>query len=148
MKSPMLPPGPPTPHGGERLAVLLPGVGAVATTFVAGCAALRRGVGSAAGSLTQLGSIEHGGAERSVGELADLAPIADLAFGGWDIYEGSAWEAASRSAVLGDRDMEAAREDLEALEPMSAVFDRRFVRNLDGPNVKKGGLEDGARRRR
>lgn len=128
------------PHRG-KLAVLMPGLGAVATTFMAGAMLVRRGKSSPVGSLTQLGQIETSGEHKGapVRELVDLAPLEDLVFGGWDIYEESTYEAAKRANVLSPAHLEEAREELEQISPMPAVFDQRYVRNLEGPNVKKAG---------
>ena len=128
----------PAPHDG-KLAILLPGLGAVATTFIAGATIVRRGLNAPVGSLTQLGHLEvEEGVRAPVREVVDLAPLDDLVFGGWDLYEGTAYEAAERAGVLSPKDLEAARPDLEAILPMEAVFDQKYVRNLEGPNVKKG----------
>lgn len=125
----------PTPLDG-KLAVLMPGLGAVATTFIAGAALIRRGLSSPVGSLTQLGELDVDGKPQAIKDAVSLAGLDQLVFGGWDIYEGSTWDAALRSDVLSARDMEGAREDLQQITPMKAVFDQRYVRNLDGPNVK------------
>ncbi len=126
----------PTPHTG-RLAVLMPGLGAVATTFIAGASMARRGLTSPVGALTQLGDVHHDGTRTPLGDLVDLAPLDELVFGGWDIYEDTCWDAALRADVLKAKDMEAAREDLQAIRPMKAVFDQRYVRNLSGTHVKQ-----------
>ena len=116
----------------------MPGLGAVATTFIAGASMARRGLSSPIGSLTQLGDIVHDGTHLPINELVDLVPMDELVFGGWDIYEGTTWDAALRAEVLKAKDMEAVREDLQAITPMKAVFDQRYVRNINGPNVKQG----------
>ena len=121
-----------------KLGILLPGMGAVATTFVAGVDAVRRGHASPIGSLTQLGRMKVGGDLVPIGDALELPRLDDVVFGGWDIYEGSAWDAAERSGVLNATDLENSRETLQSLEPMSAVFDEQWVRNIDGPNVKSG----------
>lgn len=123
-----------------KLAVLIPGLGAVATTFIAGVDAIRRGAHAPIGSYTQLGSLPLGddiGSSAPVRNALPLAELDDIVFGGWDIYEGTPYDAAVRSNVLNDKDLEASRETLEAIEPMKAVFDQKFVRNLSGPNVKE-----------
>ena len=125
----------PINHSG-RLAVLMPGLGAVATTFIAGASLARRGLTAPTGSLTQLGDINQDGQHTPILDLVDLAPLDDLVFGGWDIYEDTAWDAALRADVLKAKDLEAAREDLQAVKPMKAVFDQRYVRNLSGTHVK------------
>lgn len=125
----------PTPHRG-KLAVLMPGLGAVATTFVAGALLMRRGLTHPVGSLTQLGHFSGEERGTSIREAVDLAPLDDLVFGGWDLYEGTLYDAAKRSNVLSNEHLEAAREELAAITPMAAVFDQRYVRNLQGPRVK------------
>ena len=123
---------------GDKLAVLMPGMGAVATTFIAGVGAMRRGR-APIGSVTQTGFIpDERGALIPFDQVLPLAAIDDLVFGGWDIYEGSAFGAAERAGVLHDKDLEQAREVLEGIEPMAAVFDQEYVRNLSGPHVKSG----------
>ncbi len=125
-----------------RLGIMLPGMGAVATTFVAGVLAVRKGLARPIGSLTQMGTIRLGKrTDDRVPMIRDFVPLADLdaiEFTGWDIFEDNAWEAARKAGVL-DRDLlDGVREELEAIRPMPAVFDRRYVKKLDGPNVKKG----------
>jgi len=125
-----------------RLGVLMPGLGAVATTFVAGVEAIKRGLGRPYGSLTQMATIRLG--KRTEGRcplIRDFVPLADLndlVFGGWDIFEDNAYEAALKAGVLERSLLEKVREPLEALRPMKAVFDPNYVRRLNGPNVKQG----------
>ncbi|MCK4303249.1 MAG: inositol-3-phosphate synthase [Candidatus Eisenbacteria sp.] len=125
-----------------KLGVLIPGLGAVSTTFIAGIMALRRGLAEPIGSLTQMGTIRLGKRTENriprVKDFVDLTSIDDLVFGAWDIFPDNAYQAAVKAGVL-DRDLlDQVREDLDPIEPMQAVFDRRFVKNLDGPNVKSG----------
>ncbi len=132
-----------TPPQGT-LGVLTPGMGAVATTFIAGVLAVRKGLGSPVGSLTQLGNIRVG--KRTEGELRnpvikDFVPLHDigsLAFGGWDIFEDDAYEAARKAAVIDTALLDRVKDELSAIRPMKAVFDKRFVKNLDGTWVKQG----------
>jgi myo-inositol-1-phosphate synthase len=125
---------------GERLAVLMPGLGAVATTAIAGVEAVKRGLGEPIGSLTQLGHLmeEDGSYGPRVKDAVPLPPLHDLVFGGWDPIPDSAYEAARRAKVVDHHLVDALREPLEAVRPMPAVFDTSWVRRLDGPNVKKG----------
>ena len=137
----------PAPHrAGEKLAVLLPGMGAVATTAIAGVEAVKRGLAAPIGSVTQLGHVI--GAEGEVGPLVrdavSLAPLGDVVFGGWDPIPDDAYAAACRAAVLERRHLNPIREALEAVRPMPAVFDKGWVRRLDGPNVKQGTLRQKA----
>ena len=126
-----------------KLGVLLPGLGAVATTFIAGVEAVRRGLGSPIGSLTQMGTIRLGKRtdERSprIKDFLPLADIKDIEFGGWDIYGDDCYEAARKAGVLEKELLDSVKGYLEGIRPMSAVFDRRYVKKLDGPNVKKEG---------
>jgi myo-inositol-1-phosphate synthase len=125
-----------------KLGILLPGMGAVATTFVAGVEAIRRGLSRPIGSLTQMGTVRLG--KRTEGRaplIKDLVPIAaleDVEFGGWDIYTDNAYEAAKKAGVLGEHHLSALRPFLETVKPWPAVFDPAYVKKLSGENVKKG----------
>jgi myo-inositol-1-phosphate synthase len=125
-----------------KLGVLLPGMGAVATTFIAGVEAIRRGKAKPVGSLTQMGTIRLGKrTENRTPAIKDFVPLADLddlVFGGWDIFEDNVYAAAMRAGVLEKDLLNEHREFLEGIRPMPAVFDRRYVKRLDGPNVKGG----------
>jgi len=125
-----------------KLGVLLPGLGAVATTFIAGVFAVRRGLAKPVGSLTQMGTIRLGkrtdGRVPNVREFVSLAGLDDLVFGGWDIFPENTYESALHAGVLEKSLLEQIRPEMEAIKPMPAVFDRNYVRKLDGPNVKKG----------
>lgn len=126
-----------------KLAVLLPGMGAVATTFIAGVEAVRKGLSVPVGSLTQLGMLAGGEGAGLEGALAireavPLAGLDDLVFGGWDISGGDCYEAAREARVLNPMDLEAVREFLSGVRPMEAVFDQEYVRNLRGTKVKSG----------
>src|ERR1044071_10333475 len=125
-----------------KLGILLPGMGAVATTFIAGVQAIRRGIGQPIGSLTQLGHIRIGkrtdGKSPAIKEYVSLAELDDLVFGGWDIFPDNAYQAAVRAGVLDSKHLEPLKADLEAIQPMTAVFEQAYVKRLDGPNVKKG----------
>jgi len=128
-----------SPEG--KLLVLTPGLGAVATTFIAGVEAVRQGRARPYGSLTQLQTIRLG--RRSAGrnplikEFLPLAELDDLVFGAWDIFPDDAYEAAMRAQVLEERDLKPLEDFLRTIRPMPAAFDRQYVRRLDGPNVKK-----------
>ncbi|HYR79990.1 MAG TPA: inositol-3-phosphate synthase [Candidatus Dormibacteraeota bacterium] len=124
-----------------KLGVLLPGMGAVATTFIAGVEAVKLGLGAPIGSLTQLATVRLGkrtdGRSPLIKDFVPLANLPDLEFGGWDIYEDNAYEAARKAAVLDPSLLERVREPLEKLVPMEAVFDKEYVRRIHGPNVKE-----------
>jgi myo-inositol-1-phosphate synthase len=117
-------------------------MGAVGTTFMAGVELIRRGLGEPIGSLTQLATIRLGKRtdDRSpkIKDFVPLAGLDDLVFGGWDIYDDNAYEAASKAQVLDQTMLDKVKKPLSALQPMKAVFDKSFVTRIDGPNVKKG----------
>src|SRR4030095_12374765 len=125
-----------------KLGVLLVGLGAVSTTVIAGVLAVRKNLAKPIGSLTQMGTLRLG--KRTEGrspKISDVLPIAtldDVVFGGWDLFEGNCYEAAKTAGVLEASLLDQIRPDLEALTPWPAVFDRKYVKRLDGPNVKKG----------
>lgn len=122
--------------------VLIPGLGAVSTTLIAGVYAVLRGLAKPVGSLTQMATIRLGKrTEKRTPMIKDFVPLAkldDLEFGGWDIFPDNCYESAVKAGVLDERLLEKIRPQLEAIKPMSAVFSRDYVRKLDGPNVKKG----------
>src|ERR1700723_1364307 len=125
-----------------KLGVLIPGMGAVATTFVAGVEAVRKGIAQPIGSLTQMGTIRLGkrtdGRSPKIKEFVPLAGLNDLVFTGWDIFEDNMYAAATNAGVL-DKDLLAkVKGKLSAIKPMKAVFDHNYVKKIDGPNVKKG----------
>jgi myo-inositol-1-phosphate synthase len=126
-----------------KLGVLIPGMGAVTTTFIAGLEAIRRGMGKPIGSLTQLGTVRLG--KRTEGRsprIKDFVPLADpedLVIGTWDIFEDNAYEAAVKAGVLETPLIEALKEPLSAVKPMPAVFDEDFIKRIKGPNVKPKG---------
>jgi myo-inositol-1-phosphate synthase len=127
-----------TPDG--RLGVLIPGLGAVATTLIAGVEAIKKGLSQPVGSLTQIGNIRLGkGSETRYSLIRDFVPLSsveDLVFGGWDIYADNVYEAAVEAKVLEPSLLQAVRPALEKLIPMKAVFDPSYVKNLDGQHVK------------
>jgi len=117
-------------------------MGAVSTTTIAGVFAIRRGLAAPIGSLTQMGTVRLGkrteGRSPLIKDFVPLASLNDVVFGGWDIFEDNSYEAAKTAGVLEESLLDKVRPELEAIKPMSAVFDRRYVKRLDGPNVKKG----------
>ena len=125
-----------------KLGVLLVGLGAVSTTTIAGVCAIRKGLAVPIGSLTQMGTIRLGKrTEARAPRIKDFVPLAelnDIVFGGWDIFEEDCYAAARTAGVLEPAQLEQVRGELEAIRPMPAVFDQRYVKRLDGPNVKKG----------
>ncbi len=129
----------PKPEG--KLGVLLPGLGAVSTTFIGGVYAVRKGIAKPIGSLTEMGSIRLGKrTENRVLKIKDFVPLAkleDLEFGSWDIFEDNGYEAARKAGVLNDEHLKQVRDELESVKPMKAVFDNKYVKLISGPNVKK-----------
>jgi myo-inositol-1-phosphate synthase len=125
-----------------KLGVMIPGMGAVATTFVAGVEAVRKGMAKPIGSLTQMGTIRLGkrtdGRSPKVKEFMPLAGLDDLVFTGWDIFEDNMYAAASNAGVLDRYLLEQIKPFLEQVTPHKAVFDHNYVKKIDGPNVKKG----------
>ena len=125
-----------------KLGIMLVGLGAVSTTFIAGVFAIRKGLAQPIGSLTQMGTIRLGKRTEArspkIAELFPLASLDDVVFGGWDIFAENTYEAAKTAGVLDAALLEQIRPELEAIEPWPAVFDQRYVKRLDGPNVKKG----------
>jgi myo-inositol-1-phosphate synthase len=125
-----------------KLGILLVGLGAVSTTFIAGVFAVRKGIAKPIGSLTQMGTIRLGKrTDNRTPPIKDFVPLAsldDLVFGGWDIFEDNCYEAAKTAGVLDDRLLEQIKAEMEGVKPMKAVFDRQYVKRLDGPNVKTG----------
>ena len=125
-----------------KLGILIPGLGAVATTLIAGVSAVRNGFSQPIGSLTQMGHIRLGKrTEKREPKIKDFVPLTDLkdiVFGGWDLYEDNVFEAASKAKVLESDLLGKVRHELEGIKPMKAVFDRSYVSNLDGRHVKTG----------
>jgi myo-inositol-1-phosphate synthase len=125
-----------------KLGVLIPGIGAVTTTFIAGVEAVKRELAQPIGSLTQLATIRLGkrteGRTPRIKDFVPLAGLDDLVFGGWDIFEDNAYEAASKAKVLDQALLDRLKEPLSALRPMQAVFDHEYIKRIDGPNVKQG----------
>jgi myo-inositol-1-phosphate synthase len=125
-----------------KLGVLLVGLGAVSTTTIAGVLAIRKGLASPIGSLTQMGTVRLGkrteGRSPKISEIVPLAGLDNVVFGGWDIFEENSYQAARTAGVLDTSLLDQIKPELEAIKPWPAVFDQRYVKRLDGPNVKKG----------
>jgi myo-inositol-1-phosphate synthase len=125
-----------------KLGILTPGMGAVSTTLMAGVELVRQGASSPVGSLTQMGTIRLGKrTEARVPKIKDLVPLAglgDLVFGGWDVYPDDAYQAAVKAGVLDAKDLAKVQKFLKNVRPMRAAFDQNYVKNLQGPNIKKG----------
>ncbi|MBI2984882.1 MAG: inositol-3-phosphate synthase [Candidatus Kerfeldbacteria bacterium] len=125
-----------------RLGVLLPGLGAVATTYIAGLLLARRQQGKLFGSVAEQAHIRLGprAAKRNpkIRDILPLANIDDVVFGGWDIFPDNAFEAARKAGVLSAEHLKEIESELSAINPMTGAFDRDFVKKLDGPHVKAG----------
>jgi myo-inositol-1-phosphate synthase len=124
-----------------KLGILTPGMGAVSTTFMAGVELVRRGESAPVGSLTQMGTIRLGkrteGRTPKINDFVPLAQLDDLVFGGWDVFPDDAYQAASKAGVLEAKDLSKVQRFLKGIKPMKAAFDQTYVKNLQGPNVKK-----------
>ena len=125
-----------------RLGVLLVGLGAVSTTFIAGVEAIRKGLAEPVGSVTQMGTIRLGKRtdNRSplIKDFVPLAGLDQLVFGAWDIFPESAYDAAMHAGVLEKELLAQLKPQLQKIKPMPAVFDQRYVKRLNGANVKEG----------
>src|SRR6266581_3247002 len=125
-----------------KLGVLLPGLGAVSTTFVAGVEAVKRGLAKPIGSLTQMGTIRLGKRTENrspkINEFVPLASLDDIVFGAWDIFRDNAFDAAMKAGVLDKDLLNQVSEQLASLKPMPAVFEQNYVKRLHGTNVKSG----------
>jgi myo-inositol-1-phosphate synthase len=125
-----------------KLGIMLVGLGAVSTTTIAGVLAVRRGLARPIGSLTQMGTIRLGKrTDANSPRIKDFVPLAsldDIVFGGWDLFDENCYEAAKTAGVLDKELLDEIKPELEQIRPWPAVFDRRYVKRLDGPNVKKG----------
>jgi len=125
-----------------KLGVLLPGMGAVSTTFMAGVELVRKGLAQPVGSLTQLGTIRLGKRTDNnsplINKFIPLAGLDDLVFGGWDIFRDNAYEAAANAGVLSPEHLAKVKPFLSKIKPMKAAFDKEYVKRLDGTWVKKG----------
>lgn len=125
-----------------KLGVLLPGMGAVGTTFIAGVELVRNKLAKPIGSLTQMATIRLGKRTENrvplIKDFISLAALDDLVFGGWDIFPDNAYESAVNAGVLTNEDLKKIKPQLQIIKPMKAVFDRNYVKRLDGPNKKEG----------
>ena len=121
---------------------MIPGMGAVATTLIAGVEAIRQGLAKPIGSLTQMGTIRLGKRTEAksplIKDFAGLCPLEDLVFTGWDIFGGNLYDAAKTAQVLDRDQLEQIRPFLESIEPMPAVFDQHYVKRLTATKAKTG----------
>ncbi|QNI35432.1 inositol-3-phosphate synthase [Edaphobacter albus] len=125
-----------------KLGVMIPGMGAVATTLIAGVEAVRRGMALPIGSTSQMGTIRLGKRTDSrsplIKDFVPLAPLDDLVFTGWDIFGGNLYDAAKTAQVLDNDQLQQMRPFLESIEPMPAAFNQHYVKRLEGKKVKTG----------
>ncbi len=125
-----------------KLGILTPGMGAVSTTFMAGVIAIRKGISQPIGSLSQMGTIRLGkrtdDRKPLVKDFVPLSPLDDIVFGGWDLFPDNAYEAALHAEVLEKELLNQVKDELEQIKPMKAVFDKNYVKKLDGSHVKEG----------
>jgi myo-inositol-1-phosphate synthase len=125
-----------------KLGVMVPGMGAVATTFMAGVEAVRRGLAEPIGSLTQMGTIRLGkrteGRSPKIKKFVPLADLDDIVFTGWDLFDDDAYESAMHAGVIEKDLLNQIKPFLRSIKPRKAVFDRNYVKKLDGKHVKKG----------
>ena len=125
-----------------KLGVMIPGLGAVGTTFIAGVEAIRRGLGKPIGSLTQMATVRLGkrtdGRSPMIKDFVPLAGLNDMVMGGWDLFEDNAYESACKAGVLERSLLDQIKEPLEAIRPMKAVFEQAYVKNLHGTHIKQG----------
>ena len=123
-----------------KLGILLPGMGAVATTFIAGCLISRKGLGKPIGALSQMGTIRLGKRtdkkEPLIKDFVSIADMNDLVFGGWDLFQDNAYDAAKKAGVLRREHLEVIEDEMKAIKPMKAVFFPEYVKNLKGDNIK------------
>src|SRR6201987_2452904 len=125
-----------------KLGIMVVGMGAVATTLIAGVEAVRKGLSKPIGSLTQMGTIRLGkrtdARSPRIKEFVPLASLNDLVFTGWDIFEDDMYTAARKAGVLEKELLDQVKPFLSTIKPQKAVFDHNYVKKIDGPNVKKG----------
>jgi len=123
-----------------KLGVLTPGMGAVSTTFMAGVIAANKNLGKPIGSISQMGKIRIGKRTENnnpnIKDFIPLAPLENMVFGGWDIYHDNMYEAAANAGVLEKELLNNIKEELSNIKPMPAVFDSKFVKNIEGENIK------------
>lgn len=125
-----------------KLGILIPGLGAVATTLIAGVEAVNKGLSKPIGALTQMGNIRLGKRTENrypkINEFVPLANLKDIVWGGWDVYSDNVYEAAVNAEVLERSLLDSVKAELESVKPMTAAFDKNYAKNLDGTHVKTG----------
>ncbi len=125
-----------------KLGVMVVGLGAVTTTFMTGVLMTRKGLAKPVGSMTQYDRMRVGEGENKkylkYNQIVPIADLNDIVFGAWDVYPANAYESAMHAEVLKEKDIEPVKDELEAIKPMKAAFDKNFAKRLDGDNVKEG----------
>lgn len=128
-----------------KLGILTPGMGAVSTTLMAGVLSVRKGLSDPIGSLTQMGTIRLGKRTDNrnplIKDFVPLAGLDDIVFGGWDVFEDNAYEAAAHAKVLDKELLDQIKPELEQIKPMKAVFDKNYVKRLNGTHIKDAGTK-------
>ena len=123
-----------------KLGVLMPGLGAVATTFISGVEAIKKDMAKPIGSLTQMSKIRLGKRTENrnipIKDFVPLAELDDIVFGGWDVYPDNVYESAMNAGVLDKNLLWDLKPELESIKPMKAVFNHEYVKNLDGRHIK------------
>ena len=124
-----------------KLGILTPGLGAVSTTFIAGVLLIRKGLNIPIGSLSQMGKIKVGkGDNAKYVNIKDFVPLTDLnnlEFGAWDIFEDNCYDVATKASVLQQHDLDHIKDELSSIKPWKAVFNKNYVKNLDGTWIKE-----------
>jgi len=124
-----------------KLGILIPGLGAVATTMIAGVESIKKGYAQPIGALTQMGRLRLGKRTENryplIKDFVSLANLEDIVFGGWDVYTDNVYEAAMNAKVLEQSLLNSIKDELQALKPMKAVFDKDYIKNLDGTHIKE-----------
>ena len=125
-----------------KLGILVPGMGAVGTTFIAGVYAINKGLSKPIGALSQMGRIRIGKRDNYntplISEVVDIHPLQDVVFGGWDVFDDNVYESAVHAKVLDKNLLDELKPELEAIKPMKAVFDKSYAKRLNGTHIKEG----------
>jgi len=126
-----------------KLGILIPGMGAVGTTFIAGVYAINKGISKPIGALSQMGRIRLGKRDQDnkplIKDVVDIHPLENVVFGGWDVFDDNVYESAVHAKVLDKNLLDELKPELEAIKPMTAVFDKSYAKRLNGTHIKEGG---------
>jgi len=125
-----------------KLGILVPGMGAVGTTFIAGVYAINKGLSKPIGALSQMGRIRLGKRDKDnkplIKDVVDIHPLENVVFGGWDVFDDNVYESAVHAKVLDKNLLDELKPELEAIKPMTAVFDKSYAKRLNGTHIKEG----------